>query len=139
MDESATIIKPQFNAINGEELRYMILRELDEKLSAWDELRSHITYSKFMYLVDVQIAIDAYPNASTTKVGTMIQNQSKDYIPELGAEPKRSFFSFGTKSVITKPDQLRNEAGLPIPKTTSTPDGQIVDKLVDQTTPPINK
>lgn len=139
MDESATIIKPQFNAINGEELRYLILKELDEKLSGWDELRSHLTYSKFMYLVDVQIAIDAYPQAQTIKVGTMVQGQSKDYIPEPGAEPKRSFFSFGSKTAITKPDALRAEAGIPIPKTTPTPDGQIVDKLVEQITPTIEK
>lgn len=127
--------RPQYNALNGEELRYLILKELDKKLGDYDEFRPHLTYNKFMYLVDVQVAVDAYPMSQTTKASAMAQGKSDGYVPDEGAKPKRFNFSFGTKEPVTKPDQVRAEAGIPVPKTTPTADGQIVDKLIEQKTP----
>jgi hypothetical protein len=124
--------KPQFNAINGEELRYLILRELDKKLQDYDEFRPHLAYSKFMYLVEVQVAIDAYPQSKTVNATVMAEGKSADYKPAPGAEPRKFSMSWGSKTPVIKPDELRREANLPVPKTTPTPDGQIVDKLVEQ-------
>lgn len=124
--------KPQFNAINGEELRYLILRELDKKLGDYDEFRSHLAYSKFMYLVEVKVAVDAYPQSKTVEATVLAEGKSADYKPAPGAEPRRFAMSWGSKTPVTKPDELRKEANLPVPKTTPTPDGQIVDKLVEQ-------
>lgn len=122
--------KPQFNAINGEELKKVILRELDRKLSAYDEFRQHLTYSKFMYLVNLEVAIDAYPLTKTLKVGAMAEGKSEGYSPDPGAKPRRWTVSWGTDKAVTKPDQLRQEAGLDVPKTTVLDDGQIVDKPI---------
>ena len=128
--------KPQFNAINGEELRYLILRELDKKLGDYDEFRSHLAYSKFMYLVEVQVAVDAYPQSKEVKATVLAQGQSPDYKPAPNAEPRKFSMKWGSDKPVTKPDELRKEANLPVPKTTPTPDGQIVDKLVEQTIQP---
>lgn len=135
--DETTITKPPFNAINGEELRYKILKDLDTKLAEYDEFRQHLAYSKFMYLAEVNIAIDAYPVDHTIKMSALTQGQSTDYKPDPGAEPKRFNFKWGTKEPVTRPDKLRAETGLPIPKTTPTADGQMVDKLVEHKTPDI--
>jgi hypothetical protein len=127
--------KPQFNAINGEELRYLVLRELDKKLQDYDEFKAHLAYSKFMYLVEVKVAVDAYPQSKTIDATIMAEGKSADYKPDPGAQPRKFSMSWGSKTPVTKPDELRKEAGIPIPKTTPTTDGQIVDKLVEQTIP----
>jgi hypothetical protein len=127
--------KPQFNAINGEELRYLILRELDNKLKDYDEFKAHLAYSKFMYLVEVQVAVDAYPQSKTVSATVLAEGKSPGYEPAAGAAPRKFSMSWGSKTPVTKPDELRKEAGIPVPKTTPTADGQIVDKLVEQVAP----
>jgi hypothetical protein len=99
--------RPQYNALNGQELAEIILKDLRQELSIW--LHPHICYNNFMWMLRGTIHISEHDKPETT-------------IP----------ITLGTTEPILVPDRERARVGLPLPRAEIVKNAGIVDiKMVE--------
>ena len=121
-----------FNALNGQELKDLILADIRKELDADPRIESHLTFPVVEWTWELKI--DAYPVAephmeieAKGSVGTeeAVEKARK-------AQTAEKIIVKGTRKVSPEgqaPDEARAEVGLPISVPTPTKDGVTFDMM----------
>lgn len=114
-----------FHALNGEELREVILNEFKTRLEKSQFLQSHLTYPKVTYKVEV--TIDSYPMSTPAVIGATRTLGNPDHVGSPDREELVYERSLG-ETQETAPDKIREENDLATFRTERQQDtGQLND------------
>lgn len=126
---------PQFNSLNGQELKKIVLAEIEKDLDNSGAFAQNIAYpwAKLNWSINLTSYPQRPPDADPIPVATGgIEAQiegGKQEAPEALAEVA---INREVPLVLDTPDQARADAGLPLPTPTPVPNVGVVDKPVMQ-------
>lgn len=134
-----------FNALNGTEVKHLILKEVERQIDLSGEFTNNITFPYLEWEVTAKVL--AYPKQRpgeepAIKVeagGTITKHQDPDKEGDYGMDEitlginekgLKTVLEFDTKHTVDTPDLARVNADLPLPTPSPVPGVGIVDKLV---------
>ena len=137
MSETAIPGQRIFNALNGHEIKKIVLAQIKAEMDGNYRLKTHLTYPKIKFKWSLEI--EAYPLEPPTfalstegehvaQVGDAEGNEKdrKPYVPTMDAETILS--TSGEMDNIVPPDKAREDTGLQVPATTEGARGETVER-----------
>jgi hypothetical protein len=108
-----------FNAIDGEELRKIILRDLDKELSLDGDFRQHVTYPVVEWTWKLTMKVIARDQEVDREISGSIRQfdpESKLALPIPDEEKPRIISVQGSRSIGEKvaPDKVREQQKMPV-------------------------
>lgn len=125
-----------FNALNGEEVRKIIISDIEKHLSGDADFRQHLTYRSIEYVFELRMRVtttEPRQVKATLKSGRQqVDPASKEEIAGASSIEKSVLSGQEIDSRVKAPDRIREESGLHIPRPQITPTGEIVDIPLEQ-------
>lgn len=115
-----------FHALNGFELRQILLTEFENRLNGCQILQSHLTFPKVSY--KLELTIDSYPMSEPATVGATRTLGDPQHSGPSNREELVYSRELG-ETQETAPDKIREENEIPVLRTERQEDtGLLIDK-----------
>lgn len=117
------------NALNGDEIKKMVLAEIDRQIVGDSDFRMHKTYNLVSWEWNFKLTAHAQQRPVERKIEgkiVTITDDNKDFVPQ--PDDDVVLYDVSTsRAASASPDKVRSSAGLPVPMPRQVPGAGIVD------------